>query len=157
MTTGHVTKIVRHDHVGCHTSRVWPPANGDCGTRFEARCSCGFGQGAVCHEHAEVIERGHRADPNAPVISWNPVPLTGKTIAEEDLRALFARHCECRPLDLTRTNEDHAAIHDCDTAILHDVQVALYIVKFDDIGCVQAIHQARERCASFINEQRKGR
>jgi len=112
VTEGHRTKIVRHDHVGCHTSRTWPPANGDCGTRFEARCSCGFGQGAICHEHAEVIERGHLADSRAQVISWDPVPLTGKTITDEDLRALFARHCECRPLDLTRTVEDHAAIHD---------------------------------------------
>ena len=71
-------------------------------------------------------------------------------ITDADLRELFARHCECRPLDLTRGEDDHAAIHDCDTAILHDVQVALGIVLFDDIGRIQAIREARVRCAAHI-------
>ena len=78
--------------------------------------------------------------------------MTGETVTNSQLRALFARHCECRPLDLTRTADDHAAIHDCDTAILHDVQIALGFIKFDDIGRVQAIHEARKRCAYHINE-----
>lgn len=155
--TDHATKIVRHDHVNCHTSRVWPPANGDCGTRFEARCSCGFGQGAICHEQADAISRGHRANPTAPVISWEPgPPLTAATITDQDLRDLFARHCECRPLDLERGDGDHAAIHDCDTGILSDVQYALGIVLFDDIGRVQAIREARGRCAEVINDARSG-
>ena len=155
MSAQHVTKIVRHDVGSCNTARH--AANGTCGTTYELRCSCGFGQGAICHEQAEIIERGHHAEPGRPVIPWDPVLLTGKTITDDDLRRLFARHCECRPLDLSRTSDDHAAIHDCDTGILHDVQVAMYIVRFDDIGRTQAIHQARERCAQFINEQRKGR
>jgi hypothetical protein len=153
----HNTRITTHDHVNCHTSRVWTPSNGDCGTRYETHCSCGFGQGAGCHEQAAVIARGHRADPDAEVISWDNTPLTADTIADQQLRDLFSRHCECRPLDLTRTSDDHAAIHDCDTGILHDVQTALNIIRFDDIGRIQAIHQARERCAQFINEQRKVR
>lgn len=77
--------------------------------------------------------------------------VTGENITKEQLRELFARHCECRPLDLTRTSDDHAAIHDCDTAILSDVQYALAIVVFDDIGRIQAIHEARARCAEHIN------
>lgn len=75
-------------------------------------------------------------------------------ITDEQLRDLFARHCECRPLDLTRTEGDHAAIHDCDTGILHDVQVALGIVRFDDIGRVQAMREARARCAEYLALQR---
>ena len=155
MSEEHRTKIVRHDVQRCNTARH--ATDGTCGTTYELRCSCGFGQGAICHEQAEVIESGHHADPSAAVISWDPVPLTGKTITDDDLRRLFGRHCECRPLDLSRASGDHAAIHDCDTGILHDVQVALYIVRFDDIGRVQTIHQAREQCAQFINEQRKAR
>jgi hypothetical protein len=155
MSDQHATWVTRHDHVACHTSRVWPPANGDCGTRYEAHCSCGFGQGASCHEQADAIGRGHRANPTAPCVSWDPgPPLTAATITEQDLRDLFARHCECRPIDLERGEGDHAAIHDCDTGILSDVQYALGIVLFNDIGRVQAIREARGRCAEIINAAR---
>lgn len=158
MSEQHSTWVKRHDHVNCHTSKTWPAANGDCGTRYKARCSCGFGQGAICHEQAVAIGRGHRANPTAPVISWDPGPaLTTDTITDRDLRDLFERHCECRPLDLERGEQDHAAIHDCDTAILHDVQIALGFIRFDDIGRAQTNRQARGRCADVINEARKGR
>jgi hypothetical protein len=155
MSEQHTTKIVRHDVQSCNTSRHAP--SGVCGTVYELRCSCGFGQGARCHEHAEAIERGHHEKPGAEVVHWDPEPLTADTITDTDLRALFARHCECRPLNLSRESGDHAAIHDCDTAILHDVQIALGALLFNDIGRIQAIDQARGRCAEFINEQRKGR
>jgi len=152
----HATKVNRHDTAGCNTARRVD--GGNCGTRYEVHCSCGFGQGAICREQADAIAAGHRADPTAPVVPWDPgPPLTTKTITNDDLRALYARHCECRPLDLSRGEDDHAAIHDCDTAILADVQVALGIVLFDDIGRVQTIHDARGRCAEFINLQRRGR
>ena len=82
--------------------------------------------------------------------------VTGETVTKEQLIALFERHCECRPLDLTRTSDDHAAIHDCDTEILSDVQYALAIVLFDDIGRIQAIHEARARCAEHINRDQGG-
>jgi hypothetical protein len=71
-------------------------------------------------------------------------------ITDDQLRDLFARHCECRPLDLHRREDDHAQIHDCDTGILHDVQVAIGIVLFDDIGRVQAMREARDRCAEHL-------
>ena len=116
------------------------------------------GQGAICHEQADAIGRGHRADPTAPCISWDPgSPLTADTITDQDLRDLFARHCECRPLDLELDANDHAAIHDCDTGILSDVQYALGIVLFNDIGRVQAIREARDRCAEIINAARERR
>jgi len=79
------------------------------------------------------------------------------TITDDQLRDLFARHCECRPLDLTRTSEDHAVIHDCDTGILHDVQIALGILRFDDIGRIQAMCEARERCAAMLHWKRNAR
>jgi hypothetical protein len=72
------------------------------------------------------------------------------SITDDQLRDLFARHCACRPLDLTRPEGDHAAIHDCDTGILHDIQVALGIVLFDDGGRVQALRAARTRCAEYL-------
>lgn len=73
-------------------------------------------------------------------------------ITDDQLRELFARHCECRPLDLTRTEDDHS--HDCDTAILRDVQIALGIMQFDDIGRVQAMREARARCAEMFRAKR---
>ena len=72
-------------------------------------------------------------------------------ITDDQLRALFASTLQrCRPLDLTRDADGHAAIHDCDTGILHDVQVALSIVLFNDIGRVQAMREARARCAEYL-------
>ena len=79
------------------------------------------------------------------------------TITDDQLRELYARHCECRPLDLTRTEGDHAAIHDCDTGILHDIQMALGIVRFDDIGRIQAMREARTRCAAMLHWKRNAR
>ena len=150
----HSTWITRHDVGSCNTARH--AKGGDCGTRYLAHCSCGFGQGADCREHADAIARGHCANPTAPCIAWEPgPPLTAATITDQDLRDLYARHCECRPLDLERSEGDHAAIHDCDTGILSDVQYALGIVLFNDIGRVQAIHEARGRCADYINAARK--
>ncbi len=77
-----------------------------------------------------------------------PLPIT-----DDQLRELFERHCECRELDprvdYARAAGNHAALHDCDTGILHDIQVALGIVRFDDIGRVQAMREARERCAEI--------
>jgi hypothetical protein len=128
-----------------------------CSTRYEAHCACGFGQGANCHEQADAICFGHRANPAAPVISWESgPPLTAATITKQDLQNLFARHCECRPLDLERVEGDHAAIHACDTGILSDIQYALGFVQFNDIGRIQAIHEALGRCADIINAARKG-
>ena len=154
MSNHHKTWVTRHDVASCNTARH--AEGGDCGTRFLARCSCGFGQGAHCREQADAIGRGHQANPTSPCISWEPgSPLTAATITDQDLRALFARHCECRPLDLECGEGDHAAIHDCDTGILADVQVALGIILFDDIDRVQAIRAARGRCAEIINTARK--
>jgi hypothetical protein len=82
-------------------------------------------------------------------------------ITDDQLRDLFARHCECRPLDLTRDEADHATIHDCDTGILHDIQVALGIIRFDDIGSNigsnQEIREARARCAEVYAMRRNAR
>ena len=70
------------------------------------------------------------------------------TPTDDQLRDLFARHCECRPLDLSRSENDHS--HDCDTAILHDVQIALGLFQFNDIGRIQAMREARDRCAKML-------
>jgi hypothetical protein len=145
----HVTAITPHDLVRCTTARR--STNGDCGTRLEVSCSCGFRQGASCMDHAEVIASGHRLHPNDVVIPWHK---EANAITDVQLHALFAKHCECRPLDLTRTEDDHAAIHDCDTAILHDIQIALGIVRFDDIGRTQAMREARARCVAIMRETR---
>jgi hypothetical protein len=75
--------------------------------------------------------------------------MTVEPISDDQLRELFERHCECRPLDLRRGENDHASIHDCDTGVLADIQIALCIVRFDDIGRVQAIREARARCAEI--------
>lgn len=76
-------------------------------------------------------------------------------VTDDQLHELYGRHCECRPLDFTRSVDDHAAIHDCNTAILHDIQIALGIVRFDDIGRIQARHEARDRCAAIFYAKQK--
>jgi hypothetical protein len=53
----HETCVVPHDYSNCHTARH---AEGqDCGTRYEARCSCGWAQGARNRAAADAIAVGH--------------------------------------------------------------------------------------------------
>jgi len=79
-------------------------------------------------------------------------------ITDDQLRDLFARHCECRPIDLARGEDDHAANHDCDTEILRDVQVVLdVVVLFDDVGRIPAMREARSRCAEALLRKRNAR
>jgi hypothetical protein len=77
--------------------------------------------------------------------------VTADTVTDEQLLALFARHCECRPLFLGRRADDHAARHDCDTEILADVQFALGVTISDGADHVEVYYAARERCADHIN------
>lgn len=152
MSDQHSTWVKRHDIAAKY------PSSGVCDTQYEMRCSCGFTQRASCHEEADAVARGHRRSPAAVAIVWDPgPPLTAETITDQDLHDLFARHCECRDLDgvnVRRPEDGHAAQHDCGTEILADVQHALGIVLFDDIGRVQAIREARARCADVINAAR---
>jgi hypothetical protein len=93
------------------------------------------------------------------------VRVTAATITDEQLRALFARHCECRPLDLNRTEDDHAAIHDCDTGVLADIQCALsdarralaLLASPDADDAIERRHAARARCADIINDYHGGK
>ena len=41
----------------------------------------------------------------------------------QNLHDLFAKHCTCRPLDVTRGPDDHG--HACITEILTDIQIVL--------------------------------
>jgi hypothetical protein len=68
----------------------------------------------------------------------------------DQARMLFARHCECRPLDLTRDEEDHATIHDCDTGILHDIQVACRIRTADE----DTFRKAHNYCERLLRATR---
>jgi len=68
-------------------------------------------------------------------------------ITDDQLHRLFVHHCACRPLNLYRRTDDHAPGHKCNTAILHDIQVALGVIRFDDIGRIQAMREASARCA----------
>ncbi len=153
-TDEHRTTVVPHDHVHCHTARH--AKGGDCGTRYEARCSCSWAQGASSREAADALVIGHLGySPHAAVIITSNIPQS--EITNDQLRDLFARHCECRPLDLTRGESDHAARHDCDKGLLHDIQVALGVVCFDDIGRIQAMREARARCNKMLLWKRNAR
>jgi hypothetical protein len=149
----HQTRIFPHDVKSCHIAKH--SEGGECGTRYEVRCSCGFDQGADCRDQAAAIITGHRAKPDEDVISWERPPrVTADTITDDQLRDLFARHCECRPLDLSRGEDDHAAIHDCDTAILADIKIVMGI-RFADRGLSDDERtQACARCVRLINEHR---
>lgn len=71
-------------------------------------------------------------------------------ITNDQLLALFEHHCACRPLNLHRCTNDHAPDHKGDTQILHDIQIALGIPRFDDIGRIQAMRGARARCVKAL-------
>lgn len=72
--------------------------------------------------HDEDVERAVRLLAT-PVAS--PIPAVPATWTRDELILLFSRHCECRPFDVTRDADDHAAIHECDMSILADIQLAL--------------------------------
>lgn len=76
-------------------------------------------------------------------------------ITNDQLHALYAQHCTCCPLDLGRASEDHAKT--CNIEILHDVQYALGIRWFNDIGRIQAARGARARCAKVFFAQTQDR
>ena len=48
--------------------------------------------------------------------------ITAEMVTNDHLIALFAAHCECRPLDMWRAEYEHS--HDCDTEILDDIKKA---------------------------------
>ena len=55
-----------------------------------------------------------------------------ETLTERQLVALFAAHCECRPLDIDRAEHEHS--HDCDTGVLDDIQTALNATDPEEQG-----------------------
>lgn len=61
-------------------------------------------------------------------------PVTGpdgdNPITDAHLRALFLAHCECRPLDVDRAEDEH--LHDCDTGILDHIQTAMNALDADE-------------------------
>ena len=63
--------------------------------------------------------------------------LTADTITNAQIRALRDRYAEGKRL--------------WDPAIVHECDVALGDVTFDDIGRIQRLHQARARCAELLN------
>jgi hypothetical protein len=82
--------------------------------------------------------------------SYDEVESTQETtdqLTSDQLRQLFAKHCECRPLDLERTADDHAAIHDCDTGILDEIQVAM------SSGIAEEAADAMARCVTRYRKE----
>lgn len=54
-------------------------------------------------------------------------------ITDDDIRALFAHHCECRGLEGANTARiSHSHSHDCDTAYTDDIRTALHGFIVDD-------------------------
>lgn len=79
--------------------------------------------------------------------------ITAADITDEHLTALFAAHCECRPLNLGRDENEHS--HDCDTGILSDIQEARMLVPgcgaARRIASTNARNAALERCVEHWN------
>ena len=65
--------------------------------------------------------------------------MANQDLTEPQLMALFAAHCECRPLDIDRAEREHS--HDCDTGILDDIQTASNATDAEEQGA------AMFRCA----------
>jgi len=54
--------------------------------------------------------------------------LTADSITDEQIRELFARHCECRPLNTARISHSH----DCDTLYTDECRLALHAFTVGD-------------------------
>lgn len=59
-------------------------------------------------------------------------PRRSGALSTEQLYALFAAHCECRPLDVDRAEHEHS--HDCDSGVLEHIQAALNAADADEQG-----------------------
>jgi len=70
--------------------------------------------------------------------------ITSDTITDEQIRELFARNCECRPLDIERVSHSH----DCDADIAELCRTALGGTP-RWLDCQRA---ARARCAEILNK-----
>ncbi len=84
--------------------------------------------------------------------------LTGLSVTDEQIRKLFALHCECRPINIDRMSHGH----DCDTAITDHCRVALGGKVTNHLrshrSAEQAIndrYHARATCANIINGDRE--
>lgn len=71
----HETRVVPHDYYNCHTAMH--AQGGDCGTRYEARCSCGWLQGTSSRAVADAIAVGHRGSPDAAIIVTSNILFSG--------------------------------------------------------------------------------
>lgn len=61
----HVVWVGPHDKSTCHTAKL---RGGECGTDFQADCSCGFGQGTSTRDEAEYVGEMHVHDPDVSPI-----------------------------------------------------------------------------------------
>ena len=78
--------------------------------------------------------------------------ITADTITDEQIRELFAAHCECRPLNTARISHSH----DCEDDATEDCRLALHAFQcggYDTPIAVNTADQraARVRCAEAFN------
>ncbi len=79
--------------------------------------------------------------------------VTTATITDAQILALFAKHCECRPLDVDRRSHSH----DCDTDITDTCRVALggrpdgQLYPRSTVEALVQTQAARARCAEHLN------
>ena len=81
--------------------------------------------------------------------------ITVDTITDEQIHELFARHCECRPINIDRTSHSH----DCDDDIVEDCRVALggkpngqFYPRSTATAIIQT-RAARACCAAHLNKE----
>ena len=129
----HETTIVPHDHVRCHTARHME--GGDCGTRFEVRCSCGWRQGARDRAVADAIAVGHRGySPDAPVVVVqagehafaDAIPIFGPGVVVDDPEHEFCSMPSIAP------SKRSLASHHLTEAIRHLSAAAEFVRELPD-------------------------
>lgn len=80
---------------------------------------------------------------------------TTDDITDEQILALFAKHCECRPIDVDRTSHSH----DCDDDVAEVCRVALggrpdgQLYPRSTATAIIQTRAARVRCAALLGKE----
>jgi hypothetical protein len=151
----HETRIVPHDYSNCHTARH--AEGGDCSTRYEVRCSCGWAQGARSRAVADAIAVGHRNySPDAAIIVTSNI--SQDKITDNQLRddSPQDRPPTCRAGEVAASAPFSVAqVREIVTVIIEDaIRETVFIDDLKDTMADALVAVVADRVAEQLTSQR---